>query len=72
MGEFFGLLCWTFLTVMATVAVTEYNVDAENTSKLLSEVCTKNDGINTSKIVIDAWKFKCNDGAVFVIDRKSK
>lgn len=71
MGEFLGLLCWTFLTVIVTVAVTEYNVDAENTSKLLLEVCAKNEGISTSKIVSDAWKFKCNDGAVFVIDRKS-
>ncbi|WP_391560321.1 hypothetical protein [Robertmurraya sp.] len=72
MGEFLGLCAWTFLTVVITVTVTEYSVNAQDTNKLLSEVCTKNSGINTSKIVIDAWKFKCNDGAVFIIDRKSK
>lgn len=70
MGEFLGLMCWTFLTVVITVTVTEYSINAQDSSKLLSEVCAKNNGIETTKIVIDAWKFKCNDGAVFVIDRK--
>lgn len=72
MGEFLGLMCWTFLTVVITVTFTEYSINADDSSKLLTETCTKNSGISSTKIAIDAWKFKCNDGAVFVIDRKGK
>jgi len=61
---------WTVLTVIVTCSMTEYTINSEETSKLLDEVCAKNNGINTTKIVIDAWKFKCKDGAVFVIDRE--
>lgn len=70
--EFLAFLGWTFLTVLVTLAVTEYKINSEDTSKLLTEVCSKNSGIDSTKIAIDAWKFKCNDGAVFVIDRKGK
>jgi len=70
--EFLAFLGWTFLVVLATVSVTEYKIDPEDASKLLTEVCSKNSGIDTTKIAVDAWKFKCKDGAVFVIDRKGK
>lgn len=70
MGEFLGFICAVSVVVMVTVAGTEYNINSEETSKLLSETCAKNGGINTTKIAIDAWKFKCNNGAVFVVDRK--
>lgn len=72
MGDFVGFICGVFLVAFATVWLTEYNINAEESIKFLNEVCAKNSGIKSTKISIDTWKFQCTDGAVFVIDRKGK
>jgi hypothetical protein len=52
-----------------TMSATEYKFDANETIKLLNETCSKNNGIETTKVSANLWSFKCKDGAKFTIKR---
>lgn len=69
MGEFFGCMFVLAVVIVATVSNTTYTFDANETNKLLNETCSKNGGIEISKVGIDDWYFKCKDGARFTIKR---
>lgn len=72
MGEFLGWMFALAVVICMTVANTTFRFDANETVKMLNEVCIKNRGIRFSKIDVDNWRFTCNDGASFVVDRKAK
>jgi hypothetical protein len=69
MGEFFGAMFVLAVVIMATVSSTTFTYDANEVNKLLNETCSKNGGIETSKVSVDDWYFKCKDGARFTIKR---
>lgn len=69
MGEFFGAMFVLVVVIMATVSNTTFRFDANETVKMLNEVCSKNSGIEFSKIDADSWQFKCKDGASFTVKR---
>lgn len=69
MGEFFGCMFVVAVVIMVTVYNTTLTYDANEVNKLLNETCSKNGGIETSKVSVDDWYFKCKDGARFTIKR---
>lgn len=69
MGEFLAFIVGICFTVWMAVASTTFFFDANETNKMLNEVCLKNGGIETSRISLSDWTFKCKDGANFKIQR---
>lgn len=69
MSEFFGCMFILAVVIITTVSNTTFRFDANETVKMLNEVCIKNSGIEFSKIDADSWQFKCKDGASFVVKR---
>lgn len=69
MDGFMAFVAWTILIIGMTLSFTEYQINSEEMSKLLNEVCSKNEGIDTTKITFYTWRFKCKDGASFMVER---
>lgn len=69
MGEFTAWLCCMIFVAWVSVSNTTYRFDANETNKMLTEVCQKNSGIEFSKIDLDSWQFRCKDGASFTVKR---
>ena len=70
MGEFTAwLVCMAFVAFVS-VNVTTFRFDANETVRMLNEVCYKNGGIEYSKVDIDNWIFTCKDSAKFMVKRK--
>lgn len=70
MAEFTAFLIGIIFLIGMTVNSTTFQFDANKTNKVLTEVCSKNSGIETSKIGIDDFRFKCKDGAEFKVKRQ--
>lgn len=69
MGEITAwFVCMVFVAVVA-VNSTTFRFDANDTVKMLNEVCSKNGGIEYSKVDIDNWMFTCKDGAKLTVKR---
>lgn len=69
MGEFTAVMVGIALVVWMSVSVTTFRFDANETVKMLNEVCSKNSGIEYSKVDIDNWMFTCKDSAKFTVKR---
>ena len=69
MGEFIAFIACISFVVWVSVSSTTLFFDANETNKMLNEVCLKNGGIEKSSINLGEWKFKCKDGASFTVQR---
>lgn len=69
MGEFTAWFVCMFFVAYVSVNCTTFRFDANDTVKTLNEVCSKNGGIEYSKVDIDNWLFTCKDTAKFTVKR---
>jgi hypothetical protein len=69
MGGFTAWLGCMVIVAFVSVNMTTFRFDANDTVKMLNEVCSKNGGIEYSKVDIDNWMFTCKDGAKFTVKR---
>jgi hypothetical protein len=69
MSEFLAIIAGIIFIVWVSVSSTTLFIDANETNKMLNEVCLKNGGIEKSSISLGEWRFKCKDGASFTVNR---
>lgn len=69
MGEFTSFILGICFIVGMSVSATTFFFDANETNKMLNEVCLKNGGIDNSQVSLSNWKFKCKDNAEFTVKR---
>jgi hypothetical protein len=69
MGEFTAWLCCMIFVALVSVNNTTFRFDANDAVKMLNEVCSKNGGIEYSKVDIDNWLFTCKDTAKCTVKR---
>lgn len=69
MGEITAWFVCMALVAFVSVNSTTFRFDANETSKMLTEVCSKNGGVEYSKVDIDNWLFTCKDTAKFTVKR---
>lgn len=69
MGEITAWFVCMVFVAFVSVNCTTFRFDANDTVKILNEVCSKNGGIEYSKVDIDNWLFTCKDSAKFTVKR---
>ena len=69
MGEVAAWVVGMVFVAFVSVNSTTFRFDANDTVKILNEVCSKNGGIEYSQVDIEDWMFTCKDTAKFTIKR---
>lgn len=69
MAEFIATIIGIVFIIYVSVTTTTFRFDANETVKMLTETCSKNGGVEYSKIDSESWYLTCKDSAKFTIKR---